>query len=203
MIIPTAYLPPVGYMVHIFCVEEVVIEGHETYSKQTYRNHCNIYGPNGKQMLVIPVIRVNGNHTSTKDIRISAHEPWQKIHWRSIQTAYNNSPFFLYYQDEFVPFFTRHYDFLLDFNTDLLLLLLKLTKSTIRVSFSDHFIHGSLLKSREDMVSKKNIYNNSPYFQPFASKSGFISNLSVIDCLFNLGPEAEGYLSSQGVTSYK
>ncbi len=99
VLLTTAYFPPVGYMAEVLRADTVVIEVHETYPKQTCRNHCVIQGPNGRQTLSIPVTRINGNHTKTRDILISTHEPWQKTHWRSIQTAYNNSPFFLYYLD--------------------------------------------------------------------------------------------------------
>ena len=104
LLIATSYLPPALYMAETAKADEIIIEAFETYTKQTCRNHCLIYGPNGRQTLSIPVIKVNGNHTITKDIRISTHQPWQKIHWRSIKTAYSNSPFFLFYQDYLSPF---------------------------------------------------------------------------------------------------
>jgi hypothetical protein len=95
----TAYLPPVSYISGCLRQDEILIERFETYPKQTIHNRCRILGPNGLQVLSVPVVRVNGNHTLTKDIRIAETIPWQRLHWRSIETAYNNSPFFLYYKD--------------------------------------------------------------------------------------------------------
>jgi hypothetical protein len=181
-------------MIEMIHAEDIVIEVCETYTKQTCRNHCLIYGPNGKQTLSIPVIRVHGNRTLMKDIRISYHQSWQRTHWRSIETAYNNSPFFLYYQDDLAPFFQRRFDYLIDFNMELLFLLLKLLKAKCRIALSDGFIRDVSTERGKILVSKKSIFNNPPYPQPFASKLRFIPNLSIIDCLFNLGPETSDYL---------
>jgi len=83
LILSTAYLPPISYIRECLQADEVMLEMHETYRKQTIRNHCFIAGPKGKQQLTIPVIKVNGNHTKTKEIRISDAMPWQRNHWRS------------------------------------------------------------------------------------------------------------------------
>lgn len=181
-------------MMKIIRAEEAVIEANETYLKQTCRNRCTIYGPNGKQTLTIPVNRVNGNHTLVKDVRIAYDQPWQQLHWRSIETAYNNSPFFLYYKDDLVPFFQYRYDFLIDFNSELLLLLFKLLKTKSKIIFSEGYSLDNCTDQREMQVSKKSEFHNPPYIQPFAFRWGFITNLSIIDVLFNLGPETVDYL---------
>ena len=129
-------------ILHLGCLhaEQVMIERFETYPKQTCRNRCYIYGPNGLQTLSIPVIKVNGNHTLTKDIRIATSTPWQRLHLRSIETAYNNSPFFLYYKDEFEKVFEKQFDFLLDLNTHLLEILLSILRIEKKIGFTDHFL---------------------------------------------------------------
>ncbi len=185
-------------MAEIIRDNTIVVDVCETYKKQTCRNHCTIYGPNGKQTLSIPVLRADGKRTLTRDIRISCHQSWQKNHWRSIETAYNNSPYFLYYQDTFAPFYKNKYTYLIDFNAELLLRVLKLLKIERPLVFSDDFIRDDFLHHREMLVSKKTIFDNPFYLQPFSSKSGFIPNLSIIDCLFNLGPETSGYLHGLG-----
>jgi len=185
----TAYLPPVSYIAECIRADTVNIEAFETYKKQTCRNHCNIYGPNSKQKLTIPVTKVSGNHTITKDIRISYSQNWQKLHWRSIEAAYNNSPFFLFYRDHLEPFYLKKFDFLLDFNTKLLKVLLNILQIEKQVEFTDHF--------ENQLVSTKK-YIFTAYTQVFEAKSGFLSNLSIIDLLFNLGPDAIEYL--KGVT---
>jgi len=185
---PTAYLPPITYIAECLRSEEIVIEIFETYKKQTIRNHCNIYGPNGRQKLSIPVIKVNGNHTLTKDIRILYSQNWQSIHWRSIETAYNNSPFFLYYRDYFEPFYLKKFDFLIDFNTKLLEVIFIILRIEKEISFTDHF---------ENRLNDHHDFILAQYNQVFSPKSGFLSNLSIIDLIFNMGPDAnENMVSS-------
>ena len=167
--------------------DEVVIETCETYRKQTTRNHCDIYGPNGRLKLSIPVIKVNGNQTLTKDIRISYSQNWQQIHWRSIETAYNNSPFFLFYRDNFEPFFQKRFDFLMDLNTGLLDVVFTLLRIEKEIKFTDHFENRTLVNSAISFPS---------YTQVFESRSGFLDDLSIVDLIFNLGPEAGRYLEN-------
>jgi hypothetical protein len=188
----TAYLPSVSYIAECLQSDNVNIEAFETYKKQTCRNHCHIYGPNGKQKLSVPVIKVNGNHTLTKDIRISYFQIWQKVHWRSIETAYNNSPFFLYYRDYFEPFYVKKFDFLLDFNTKILEVLFIIFRIEKEIDFTDHFENPS--------IEEKNLFFPS-YTQVFEARSGFLPNLSVIDLLFNLGPDAVEYLNGFSFTT--
>jgi hypothetical protein len=191
-IFSTAYLPPVSYIAECLRAEEIVIEIWETYRKQTIRNHCNIYGPNGRQKLSIPVIKVHGNHTLTKDIRISCLQNWQQIHWRSIETAYNNSPFFLYYRDYFEPFYLKKFDFLLDFNAKLLEIIFMILRIEKQIGFTDHY---------ENRMEDRPSYIFPPYTQVFSPKSGFLSNLSIIDLIFNLGPDANDYLCGTSFTT--
>ncbi|MCK9218978.1 MAG: WbqC family protein [Bacteroidales bacterium] len=195
MILPTAYLPPTAYLAEIFQEDGCEVEACETYKKQTCRNHCDIYGPNGLQTLRIPVIKTSGNHTLTKDIRISYRQPWQLNHWRSIETAYNNAPFFIYYKDFFEPFFRKETGFLLDFNTQILMDILQLLKSTCMVTRTQEFNRGNHPEQREAFVSKKRNFPHPSYLQPFTSSHGFIDNLSIIDTLFNLGPDTPEYLN--------
>lgn len=192
LIIPTAYLPPISYVVECLHSERISIEAFETYKKQTYRNHCLIYGPNGKQKLSVPVLKVNGNRTLTKDIRISYFQDWQKIHWRSIETAYNNSPFFLFYRDYFEPFYIKRFDFLLDFNTKLLEVLFIIFRVEKQIDFTDHFENLS--------IDQKNLFFPS-YTQVFDVKYGFLPNLSIVDLIFNLGPDAIEYLIGSSFTT--
>ena len=197
-LVNTAYLPSIQYIAAFQEVSGVAVEIMETYRKQTCRNHSLIYGPNGKQKLTIPVVKVNGNHTLTKNIRISDHQPWQKIHWRSIQTAYNNSPFFLYYEDYFAPFFENRYEYLTDLNSALLERILKILKIPIVPQFTTSFEKSpeGFTDLRETLIAD-NIDLLTPtvhYTQPFEPAHGFLPGLSVIDLIFNVGPEAGAYL---------
>jgi len=198
LLVATAYHPSVGYMAEAMRSDGIVVEAFETYTKQTCRNHCIIFGPNGRQMLSIPVIKVNGNHTLTKDIVISDHQPWQKIHWRSIKTAYSNSPFFLYYQDHFTHFYEKNFRFLLDLNMEILQTLLEILKTKRILNLTESFEKspGNIkdLRSLPGTKSSGQQLNYPYYTQVFESCHGFIPGLSILDVIFNLGPETAGYL---------
>jgi len=198
MVFPTAYLPPVSYISQFIVSEKVVVEAYETYVKQTCRNHCVILGPNGRQTLSIPVIKVNGNRTLIKDIRISYTQSWQKIHWRSIETAYNNSPFFIHYRDLFMPLFMKFFTYLIDLNHEALEVIFSAIKTGRPILYTDAFIKNSESENTENLVSGRSGFLNPEYRQVFHERTGFIPNLSVIDCLFNLGPETSFYLSRCG-----
>jgi hypothetical protein len=200
VLVSTAYFPSVYYMAEVLRADEIVIEAFETYPKQTCRNHCRIFGPNGSLTLTIPVIKANGNHTLTKDILVSTSQPWQKIHWRSIETAYNNSPFFLYFQDYFARFYEKNYRFLIDLNMEVFQTLLQIFKLEPTVRYTEMFerspegvndlrtILGVKYSSRQRSYPR--------YTQVFESRHGFIPGLSILDLLFNLGPEALFYLQT-------
>jgi hypothetical protein len=202
ILLNTAYLPPIAYINECLDHDRIIIEAYESYPKQTFRNHCVIAGPNGKQQLTIPVRKVNGNHTLTKDIRICNEQSWQKMHWRSIETAYNNSPFFLYYRDYFEPFFNKRYDFLLDLNTQLLETVFLILRAEMIVEATDNFE-----KNPDGVIDYRNEtdfkiactgFAFTPYTQVFENRYTFIPNLSIIDLIFNLGPEAGEYLGLPG-----
>jgi hypothetical protein len=198
VILPTAYFPSLNYFTEAIKADEIVIEAFETYIKQTCRNHCTIVGPNGIQKLIVPVKKPDGNHTITRDVLISDHQPWQKIHWRSIETAYSNSPFFLYYQDQFSQFYNRKFRFLLDLNTEILQCVLQVLKIKSRVTVTDNYC-----KQPSNVSDLRNLFgskhpdipiDNHRYTQVFESRHGFIPGLSILDLLFNLGPETLFYL---------
>jgi hypothetical protein len=199
ILISTAYLPPVHYFSIVAKAEEVVIEQYETYPKQTYRNRCEIYSANGKIPLIIPVHKPDGNHTMTKDIRVSNHEKWQLLHWRAIKAAYANSPFFLYYQDELEHFFTEKVSGLLDFNTRLMKVILELIGIEKKINYTEDFLKEphDILDYRWKITPKKpySDFQTNEYYQSFNEKHGFIPGLSIIDLLFNLGPETGEYLT--------
>lgn len=200
LLISTAYLPPVSYVAACLHEGDIRIEMHETYPKQTICNHCLIFGPNGKQVLSIPVTKTEGNHTKTRDVRLSDTMSWQKMHWRSIQTAYSNSPFFLYYSDYFAPFFEKKFEFLVDFNTSLLETLfhiLKMEKTISGTASFEKVVTG--MKDLRFTFGKKNSlpgFAFPEYTQVFSGKHGFLPDLSILDLVFNLGPEARSFLKN-------
>ena len=118
----TAYLPPISYFSKLYHYNQIGIEIYSNYTKQTYRNRCNIIGANGIMPLSIPIIKPLQSKCPDKDIRISDHDNWQHLHWNAIVSAYGSTPFFEYYQDDLLPFYKKNLKgyFLLDFNSELL-----------------------------------------------------------------------------------
>lgn len=198
-LLSTAYFPPIEYFIYLLKTDEIIIEKYENYIKQTYRNRCNIYGPNGKQSLSIPVIKPYGNKTLIKDIRILYLQKWQLIHKRSIETAYNSSPYFLYYKDEIFNLYDEKDEFLFNFNLRLIKTLLKLIGIEKKITFTSAYQKNEkhLIDLRETISPKsKSKIQHPAYNQVFINKYGFISNLSILDLLFNEGPSTLDFLNN-------
>lgn len=202
VLLSTAYLPPISWMAAALHSGSFELEIHETYPKQTFRNRCNIATSSGILSLTVPVKRINGNHTKTCDVHIDNSSNWQISHWRSILTAYNKSPYFLFYKDLIkIVYFNKH-ELLIDLNRELLIILLNaLQIKILDISYTSHYKtnpdcldlrNGFLPKSQNRQIIK---YELPRYIQAFESKHGYISDLSIIDLLFNLGPEAASYLA--------
>ncbi len=194
----TAYFPPTIYFALLTTYSTVTIEQYETYPKQTYRNRALILSANGVLPLSIPVIRPQGNHTPIGEITISYKESWFIKHWRAIESAYNSSPFFLYYKDEIENILFNPYPKLLDLNTELLRFFIKKLRISTSIEFSKDF--APIANQPNDfryVLSPKTSYSSivfPEYYQVFEDRYGFQSNLSILDVLFNLGPEAGNYI---------
>ncbi len=130
IILSSAYLPSAQYISKINASSNILLEQHEHFVKQSYRNRCYILSANGPLCLSIPILHSNSVHTVVKDVKISYDFNWQKIHWKSIESGYRCSPFFEYYEDELSPFYKKNFSFLFDFNEQLLSLILKFLKIT-------------------------------------------------------------------------
>lgn len=198
ILLSTAYLPPVDYFIWIMKSDSIIIEGDENYCKQTYRNRCEIYTTNGKLNLTIPVIKTSGNHTKIKDIKIDYSENWQMKHWRAIVSAYNHSPYFLFYKDALKPLYFKNYNFLFEYNSLVLNTTLSMLKTQKSITYNSSYIKNTLpgiLDLRNEInPKKKSNLNLKLYRQVFAERSGFIPNMSIIDLIFNLGPDSKDFL---------
>ena len=191
-LLPTAYLAPISYYAILLQHPNCSIELHEHFVKQSIRNRCDIYGANGKLQLTIPKQRKGSDKTIIKEIQISYKQNWQKQHWNAIQSSYSSSPFFEYYQDELQAFFEKEEQLLVDFNQKLQKVILGLLQEGDNTSFTKKFQHeGSFSDFRNHNWKYKNLV---AYDQVFMEKYGFIPDLSIIDLLFNLGPESSDYL---------
>lgn len=199
ILLPTAYLPPVHYFSYLTAAQHVLIEQNETYPKQTFRNRCEILTANGKFSLTIPVVKTFGNRTQTRDIGIFDQQNWQIVHWRTIESAYANSPYFLYYKDLLIPFYQKKYQNLLNFNMEMLMVLMEMlgleTPVTLTTSYQKNTT--SFLDLREKITPKEAFTDLTfkPYYQVFGNKYGFTPGLSILDLIFNMGEEAGEILS--------
>jgi hypothetical protein len=193
-ILPLFYLPPISYFnILMNCENEIQIERFEHFPKQTFRNRAAIYSPNGSLNLIIPVIKGSKGHTQMKDVKISYDFRWQRIHWMSIETSYRSSAYFEFYEDEFRKFYEQKWEYLFDYNLEILQLLLKLLKLDIRFSFTEEYNRhiDNFAGYRTSIQAKA---TPKPYFQLFEDRKGFIPNLSIIDLLFNQGPQSLKYI---------
>ena len=191
----SAYLAPVEYYSEIAKADVVFIESHDYYLKQTYRNRCLIAAANGLMALSIPVEKVSGEKVLTRDVRISDHNGWQLNHWRSIESAYNSTPFFEYYKDDLLPFYEKKWTFLVDFNREMQATILELLNLHVEIKQTTEYkneLDDSFLDLREAIHPKKEDQpiNYKPYYQVFDQRYGFQPNLSIIDLLFNMGNES-------------
>ncbi len=208
VLLQTTYFGPVQWYQKLNRYDRCIIEQYDSYQKQTYRNRCIIATANGTQSLTVPVEHetVDSKHESikTKDIRISDHNQWRRVHWNALQSAYNESPFFDYYADDIRPFFEKKYTFLIDFNEEIRQTICEL------IDIRPHVEHSTIYSSPceggfevgsdfRDVIHAKHPQPDpdflpKPYWQVFQHKHGFLSNLSILDLLFNMGPESVFFL---------
>ena len=202
-LLQTTYFGPIQWYQKLYRYDHCLIEQYDSYQKQTYRNRCLIATANGLQALTFPV-----EHTDekmlTKNLRISDHNNWRRIHWNALQSAYSESPFFDYYADDIHPFFEKKYDFLIDFNEAIRQKVCELLDIHPNVEYTQSFLSpltstpSPLIDFREVINAKHpqadSDFQPQRYWQVFEGKHGFQANLSILDLLFNMGPESIFYL---------
>ncbi len=197
-ILSSAYLGPVSYYMQLNRHETVWTEVCDNYQKQSYRNRCTIASPNGVQTLSIPVVKPQEGKALMKDIRISDHGNWRHLHWNALQSAYGSSPFFEFYADDFAPFYREKWDSLADFNEQLQRLvcqLIGIAPDVRRTTSYEAVPQKGIADFRESIHPRLTpVEISRKYYQVFASRLGFLPDLSIVDLLFNMGPESILYL---------
>ncbi len=182
------YLPNIAYFQTLFKNEELVLHLNDTYSRRTFRNRTEIMGPNGKMIMTIPTVKLDSFEREYKNIRISYSESWLKQHWKSFESAYRRSIYFEYYEDKFRPMYDNpRFEYLWEFNFELMKIIVSTLKS-----------NKNLVLNELEECPKESSYKlsfNKEYTQVFSNKYPFVPNLSVIDLIFNTGPQAIHYIS--------
>ena len=199
-LLSTTYFGPIQWYQKLYRSEEVQIECWESFQKQTYRNRCLIATTQGIQALTVPVER-NSQQSTINSICISDHGNWRHLHWNALMSAYGESPFFEYYQDDIRPFFEQRWDYLFDFNEAIRCKMCELLDIQPKVSFTQIWRDPDNSENsdyRETINPKHPLpdpdFEPKPYYQVYQQKYGFLPNLSILDLLFNMGPESIFYL---------
>jgi len=194
LFIPT-YFSPISQYQALLNSNSITFEVEDNYQKQTYRNRCYIYGANGKQLLNIPVtIPKSSKKTKSKDILVE-NANWQKQHYKSLEAAYNHSPFFEFYKDDLRKIFSKKYTYLLDVNLDSFHFIMDALELPKEYTLSKTYEETKLNDFRNLADSKKKVeISTIPYIQMFDQKFGFLKNLSILDLLFMEGPNSINFL---------
>ena len=206
-LLQTTYFGPIQWYQKLCRYDQTLIEQYDSYQKQTYRNRCVIATANGLQALTVPVehnVQRSTFSVQCKDLRISDHNQWRRVHWNALQSAYSESPFFDYYADDIRPFFEKKYEFLVDFNEAIRQTVCDLLDIQPKVEYTSSFLspltsHLSSLDDFREVINAKHPQADADfqprrYWQVFEGKHGFQANLSILDLLFNMGNEAVFYL---------
>jgi hypothetical protein len=195
-----SYFPSIEQMAYISQAEKVVWEVEDNYQKQTYRNRAYIAHSNGKLLLNIPIKHSkDGNRQKAKDVKVENDFPWQEHHWKSIQSAYRTSPFFEYYEDELADLFLQPCENLMDHNFNIFEILCDLLGMSPDCSKSISYEKEPKIMDLRFLINAKrrSYFEPEPYIQVLEANHGFLPNLSVLDLLFNEGPNSLNYLEKQ------
>jgi hypothetical protein len=199
-IIHPTYFPNIEFFSHLLKSKNLIFEINDFYQKQTFRNRASIYGSNGKLNLIIPVSFSSSKKEKLKDIRICNNNNWQKNHLKSIQIAYRSSPYFEFFEDHFIKIFQKKEEFLIDITIKSIEIIFEILEIDLKFkftsSFQDNYNSNSDFRNLSIRNSKAKTNIIQPYKQVFETQCGFISNLSVIDLVFNEGLNSLNYFNN-------
>ena len=206
-----AYFAPIQWFQKLNRYKLVLIESHDNYVKQTYRNRCIIATEGGMQALTVPVVHAPKGEkggAGGMGVRVSDHGEWRHLHWNALATAYGDSPFWQYYADDIRSIFEQKGMTLYGFDMDITLKMCALLDIMPNIATTDHYftaadvasgIHGMPIDDYRDLIRPKHppideSFKPTPYYQVFADRHGFLPNLTILDLLLNMGNEALLYL---------
>jgi len=200
IILHPTYFPNISHFVAIANAQSILFEVEDNYQKQTFRNRTVIYGANGTLILSIPVVFTQKNRQKFRDVKIANETNWQLQHWKSLQSAYRTSPFFEFYEDELLSLFNNKETYLLDYNFKCLDIICDCLQ--LELNFAKTESYKKITSAETDLRNLINTSQKKPqqfdtYTQVFSNKHGYINNLSILDLLFNEGPNTVNYLQSQ------
>ncbi len=181
---PLYCLPSVGFISKLSAMPNAEILLGERFEKQTYRSRFEIAGPQGRQLLSIPLVH-KSTHASNAEVQLDYSQNWNVKHWRSIETAYRRAPFFEFYAHYFEPLFTKKYFLLAELNLEAIQTILKIAKLKISIELNNEY---------RETLKPLNFKLSSNYNQVFVEKNGFLPNLSILDLIFNEGPFSKDYI---------
>ena len=187
------YFPNIHQFTQIIKADNIIFEVSDNYQKQTFRNRTYIYGANGKLGLFIPVIHTHKYRELFKDVKISYDSNWMDLHLKSLQSAYRSSPYFEYFEDDFIKLYSEKEKFLADFNIKCIRLISSLLDLDLDYKISNEYVEktNDIIDLRDLSNARKEKKIDTPkYIQVFESKHGYINNLSIIDLIFSEGPNS-------------
>ena len=184
------YFPNIHQFRQIIKANSILFEVSDNYQKQTFRNRTYIYGDNGKLGLFIPVIHTHKNRELFKDVKISYESNWMDLHLKSLQSAYRSSPYFEYFEDDFIKLYSEKEKFLADFNIKCIKLISNLLDLDLDFKISNEYVEktNDIIDLRDLSNARKEKKIETPkYIQVFESKHGYLNNLSILDLIFSEG----------------
>lgn len=202
ILLQPTYFSPISQYVAISKSDKITFEVEDNFQKQTYRNRCYIYNANGKHLLNVPIQQTKGIKQKTKEVKIDYKDDWNKLHLKSLTTAYSSSPFFEFYIDDLLPLFNKRHTFLLDLNLLSHSIIMDALQLEVSFSKTEEFYKDTKTTDLRKLAIAKGDHNYDlqRYIQVFEQNKGFISNLSILDLLFMEGPNALNYLESQKIS---
>lgn len=198
ILIESQYIGSCSYWKLLLDADTILIDNQEHFVKRSFRNRAHILGANGLLRLSIPLESGKHQHAAMKDVRISYNQDWQNLHWHSLTSCYRRSPFFEFYEDNFRKFYDNKFEFLIEYNTELLKTIAVILKADINFTYTEKYIKKEEFDGTDFrsfiLPSTESVIEFPVYPQVFNDRFDFIKDLSILDLLFNAGTRSKDYL---------